>query len=39
MLCSGLAMGASMLAKTDKETYWREISAMVEGRFFARNGT
>lgn len=35
MLCSGLAMGASMLAKTDKETYWREIAAMVEGRFFA----
>src|SRR5277367_978880 len=35
MLCSGLAMGASMLANTDKETYWREIAAMVEGRFFA----
>src|ERR1700687_5536927 len=34
MLCSGLAMGASMLAKTDKETYWREIAAIVEGRFF-----
>jgi len=34
MLCSGLAMGASMLAKTDKETYWREIEAMIEGRFF-----
>ena len=28
-------MGASMLANTDKETYWREIAAMVEGRFFA----
>jgi hypothetical protein len=24
-----------MLAKTHKETYWREIAAMVEGRFFA----
>jgi AcrR family transcriptional regulator len=35
MLCSGLSMGASMLAKTDKETYWREIAAIVEGRFFA----
>ena len=35
MLCSGLAMGASMLAKTDKETYWREIAAIVQGRFFA----
>jgi AcrR family transcriptional regulator len=34
MLCSGLAMGASMLAKTDKETYWREIEAMIMGRFF-----
>jgi AcrR family transcriptional regulator len=34
MLCSGLAMGASMLAKTDKETYWREIAAIAEGRFF-----
>jgi hypothetical protein len=28
-------MGASMLAKTDKETYWREIAAIVRGRFFA----
>jgi len=34
MLCSGLSMGASMLAKTDKETYWREIAAIAEGRFF-----
>jgi TetR/AcrR family transcriptional regulator, fatty acid metabolism regulator protein len=34
MLCSGLSMGASMLAKTDKETYWREIAGIVEGRFF-----
>jgi AcrR family transcriptional regulator len=38
MLCSGLAMGASMLAKTDKETYWREIAAIVEGRFFGGGG-
>lgn len=35
MLCSGLSMGAGLLAKTDKETYWREIAAIVEGRFFA----
>jgi len=34
MLCSGLSMGASMLARTDKETYWREIAKIVEGRFF-----
>jgi TetR/AcrR family fatty acid metabolism transcriptional regulator len=34
MLCSGLSMGASMLAKTDKETYWLEIARIVEGRFF-----
>jgi AcrR family transcriptional regulator len=34
MLCSGLSMGASMLAKTDKETYWREIEAIVQGQFF-----
>jgi AcrR family transcriptional regulator len=39
MLCSGLSMGASMLAKTDKETYWREIAALVEGRFFTAGGT
>ena len=38
MLCSGLSMGASMLAKTDKETYWREIAALVEGRFFDGGG-
>lgn len=35
MLCSGLAMGAGMLAKTDKETYWREIVAIVRGHLFA----
>lgn len=35
MLCSGWATGGRFLAKTDKETYWREIAAIVEGRFFA----
>lgn len=35
MLCSGWAMGGRFLAKTDKETYWREIAAIVGGRFFA----
>jgi len=39
MLCSGLSMGASMLARTDKETYWREIAGIVEGRFFATSST
>lgn len=39
MLCSGLAMGASMLAKTDKGTYWREVVRIVEGRFFTAGGT
>jgi AcrR family transcriptional regulator len=34
MLCAGWAMGANNLKGTDKETYWREIAAMVEGRFF-----
>jgi AcrR family transcriptional regulator len=38
MLCAGWAMGANNLKGTDKETYWREIAAMVEGRFFAANG-
>jgi len=35
MLCGGWAMGANNLKGTDKETYWREIAAIVEGRFFA----
>jgi hypothetical protein len=35
MLCSGWAMGADYLGKTDKETYWLQIAALVEGRFFA----
>jgi AcrR family transcriptional regulator len=34
MLCSGWAMGSGLLAKTDKESYWREIAALVEGRLF-----
>jgi AcrR family transcriptional regulator len=33
-LCSGWAMGADYLGKTDKETYWRQIAALVEGNFF-----
>jgi len=35
MLCAGWAMGTNYLKNTDKETYWREIAAIVEGRFFA----
>jgi AcrR family transcriptional regulator len=35
MLCAGWAMGANYLQHSDKETYWREIAAIVEGRFFA----
>ncbi len=38
MLCAGWAMGANNLKGTDKETYWREIAAIVEGRFFG-NGS
>ncbi|MGO9263954.1 MAG: TetR/AcrR family transcriptional regulator [Candidatus Binataceae bacterium] len=34
MLCSGWAMGTGLLVKTDRETYWREIAALIEGRFF-----
>jgi TetR/AcrR family fatty acid metabolism transcriptional regulator len=34
MLCSGWAMGGDLLAKTDKETYWRDIAAITAGRFF-----
>jgi AcrR family transcriptional regulator len=36
MLCSGWAMGADYLDKTDKETYQRQIAAIVSGTFFAR---
>jgi len=36
MLCAGWAMGANNLKHTDKETYWREIAAIVEGRFFSK---
>ncbi len=35
MLCAGWAMGANNLKHIDKETYWREIAAIVEGKFFA----
>ena len=35
MLCAGWAMGANFLKHSDKETYWREIAAIVAGRFFA----
>ncbi len=35
MLCAGWAMGAGLLRDTAKETYWREIAAIVQGRFFA----
>jgi AcrR family transcriptional regulator len=35
MLCAGWAMGANNLKHTDKETYWREIAAIIEGRFFS----
>jgi AcrR family transcriptional regulator len=34
MLCSGWAMGAGFLRGVDKEAYWREIAALVQGRFF-----
>jgi len=35
MLCAGWAMGGHSLRHTDKESYWREISRMVEGLFLA----
>ncbi len=35
MMCSGWATGANYLKNTSKETYWREIAAMIEGRFAA----
>ncbi len=39
MLCAGWATGANYLHSTGKETYWREIAALVEGRFFAHGET
>jgi AcrR family transcriptional regulator len=33
MLCSGWAMGTGLLVHTEKETYWGEIAAIVEGHF------
>lgn len=35
MMCSGWATGANYLKNTSKETYWREMAAMIEGRFAA----
>ena len=35
MLCSGWATGGNYLKSTDKETYWGEIAALIEGRLFA----
>jgi len=35
MLCAGWATGGRALAGIDKETYWREIAGIIEGRFFA----
>jgi AcrR family transcriptional regulator len=34
MLCAGWAMGVNH-NRMDKETYWREISSLIEGRLFA----
>lgn len=34
MLCSGWSMGTGLLENTAKETYWKEIAAIIEGRFF-----
>jgi AcrR family transcriptional regulator len=34
MLCSGWAMGTGLLARTERETYWQEIAALIEGRLF-----
>ncbi|MGH8013545.1 MAG: TetR/AcrR family transcriptional regulator [Candidatus Binataceae bacterium] len=39
MLCSGLATGGDQLARIDKETYWREITGILEGRFFNPAGS
>ena len=34
MLCAGWATGANYLKDTDKDAYWHEIAAIIEGRFF-----
>jgi AcrR family transcriptional regulator len=44
MMCAGWATGGNWLRDIDKETYWREIAGIAEGRFFAasaaeRNGS
>ena len=36
MLCAGWAMGGNSLRNIDKETYWREISGLIEDGFFAQ---
>jgi hypothetical protein len=33
MLCAGWATGANSLKHIDKDAYWREIAAIIEGRF------
>jgi len=35
MLCAGWATGSGSLKGIDKESYWREVASMIEGRFFA----
>ncbi len=35
MLCAGWATGGHWLQGIDKETYWREIAGIAEGRLFA----
>ncbi len=35
MLCAGWAMNGHNMRHSDKESYWREISRMVEGRLLA----
>jgi AcrR family transcriptional regulator len=34
MLCAGWATGGRVLSGIGKETYWREIAGIIEGRFF-----
>jgi len=35
MLCAGWATSANHLKETEKETYWREIAGILEGRFMS----
>lgn len=39
MLCSGWSMGTGILERTAKETYWREVSNIVEGKLFIQTST